>query len=642
MQSKHPNPTHEAEQVVLGAAMLNKATVPALAAHINAGSFDVPRHGLIWDAIASQHAEGKPTAPVAIAARLADEGNLNKAGGGPYLHDLLVAVPTAANGEYYAGIVAEAAHRREIKVIASRLSQFADKTGEDLDAVLDRSREALASVTTVGGAWPDPIPLNDYGDLPNFPTMVLPEWVERMVAGVAEATQTPADLAGAMALAALSTAAQGTIRVKVRPGWVEPAVLFVCVALGPGNRKSSVFDAMVRHPLTAVESELAEEIRPRIIEAATEADILSRAAEAARIAAAKSGGDPDAMNNAKAAALAAEEITVPVEPRLFADDVTPEMVKTLMARHGGCLAVLSDEGGLFQTIAGRYSGVPDLDVFLKGHSGGSLRVERKTSGSEHIESAALTIGLSPQPAVLRDAAAVPGFEERGLLARFLWAMPASRVGSRNHDPDPVSESVEREYSRRITALTHAAHMTAEPTTLKLTPAAAAQVTELERQREPRLAPGGEWAPILSWANKWTGAVVRMAALLHIAEHGYVGRYEPIDADTIDAAAILGHYYAQHALAVWAYMGATAEAAPAAILLDWLKANAEPGMKLRDIYRGVRGRICLSTAEKVRAALAVLEDHGYVRQLPAPAGKPGRPSPRYDFHPYIRTRTGGSA
>ncbi|WP_112134481.1 YfjI family protein [Glycomyces dulcitolivorans] len=631
-----------AEQSVLGAALINSETVPGIAAQLNAGSFEVPAHGLIWEAIADQHAAGKPIDAVTIASRLADEGNLKKIGGGPYLHDLLDAVPTAANAGYYASIVAEAAKRREVKVVAARLNQFAELTGERLDAILDRSRTALDNISPGGTDWPDPIPLDNHGDLPSFPTVVLPEWVERTVVGVAEATQTPADLAGAMALAAISTALQGTIKVKVRQGWTEPVVVFVCVALPAGNRKSSVFDAMVRHPLAAVENDLAEEIRPRIIEAATEADVLHRAAEAARIAAAKSGGEVDAMNNAKAAALAAEEITVPVEPRLFADDVTPEIVKTLMARHRGAMAVLSDEGGLFQTIAGRYSGVPDLDVFLKGHAGGSIRVERKTSGSEHIESAALTIGLSPQPPVLRDAAAVPMFEERGFLARFLWAMPASRVGSRNPDPEPVPEPVEREYARRIAALTHAAHMTGEPTVLKLTPAATARVAELEKEREPRLAPGGEWAPILSWASKWTGAVVRIAALLHLAEHGYVGRYEPIEADTIDAAAIIGHYYAEHALAVWAYMGATADAAPAGLLLDWLKVNAEPGMKLRDIYRGVRGRVCLGTAEKVRAALAVLEDHGYIRQLPAPAGKPGRPSPRYDFHPNVKRGPGGSA
>lgn len=634
-----------AEQSVLGAALLRSALIPELAAHVNAESFQNPRHLLIWEAICAQHDEGLPVDAVTIAARLAEEGTLRKVGGGPYLHDLLAAVPSPDNGPYYAKKVADAAKRRAIKVAAAQINQLGDKTGETVADVLARSRAVLDAIGTSSDGWPDPIPLSDNANLPAFPTSALPTWLGDMADGVAEATQTPTDLAGAMALAALSTAVQGKIKVQVKPGWTEQCNLFVCVALDPGNRKTGVFDAMVRYPLLAVERDLAEDLKPKIIESRTEADILNRAAEAARIHASKHAGDPDAVNEAKRAALEAEQFEVPHEPKLFADDVTPEIVKTLMARHGGAMAVLSDEGGLFQTIAGRYSGVPDLDVFLKGHSGGMIRVERKSSASEHIDSAALTIGLSPQPAVLRDAATMPGFEERGLLARFLFAMPASRVGSRKHNPDPVSGKVEREYAQRIAAMVHAGFMTKEPMTVELTPAARNRVMELERDREPRLAPGGEWESILAWANKWTGQIVRIAGLLHIAEHGFVGRYEPIEADTIDAATAIGYYYADHARAVWDYMGTSTEAGPAQVLLEWLSRNAKPGMTTTDIHRGVRGRRVLKSAAEVRGALDLLEDHGWARRRPAAATarKGGRPpAARYDFHPQLKAGTGGSA
>jgi len=66
------------------------------------------------------------------------------------------------------------------------------------------------------------------------------------------------------------------------------------------------------------------------------------------------------------------------------------------------------------------------------------------------------------------------------------------------------------------------------------------------------------------------------------------------------------------------------------------------MTIREIYRGVRGRSRLATAEKLRAALTVLEDHGWVRRRPHPPGKPGRPSPKFDFHPQLSAGTGGLA
>lgn len=123
------------------------------------------------------------------------------------------------------------------------------------------------------------------------------------------------------------------------------------------------------------------------------------------------------------AALHAEDQSVPVLPRLVADDITTEAAASLLAEQGGRLAVLSAEGGIFSTLAGRYSGgSPSLEVFLKGHAGDLLRVDRKGRPAEHIESPALTLGLALQPEVLRDIARIPGFRSRGLLARILYAL----------------------------------------------------------------------------------------------------------------------------------------------------------------------------------------------------------------------------
>ncbi|MQM26637.1 YfjI family protein [Glycomyces albidus] len=630
MKAKDPN--HQAEQIVLGAAMLDGRTVPKLAALIDAGSFEVPRHGLIWEAIAAQHADGAPTEAAAVLARLADEGHLAKVGGGPYLHDCIAAVSSPASGEYYAGRIAEAARRREIKVVAARLNQYAEATGESVAAVLDRSRTALDAVAAPGEAWPAPVPLTEARVLPPFPAACLPDWVGDMVDAVAEATQTPTDLAGSIALAVLSTAVQGRLAVQAGPDWVEPCNLFTCTALPPGNRKSSVFAAMVR-PILDAEAALAEDARPRIIEAVTESEIARRAAEQALAAASKNPGDPDLANGAKSAAREADEITIPVSPKLVADDITPEAAKSLLAEQGGRLAILSAEGGIFATIAGRYSGVPDLDAFLKGHAGDMLRVVRKSAPAEYVAAPALTLGLAVQPEVLRDAARMPGFEDRGLLARFLFTLPASKVGFRNPSPPPVPAAVKAEYGRKLGALVHAMHPRTEPVVLDLTPEARAKVVALERDREPRLGPGGEWEPILSWANKWTGAVVRLAGLLHLAKYPNTGAASPIEADTLDAATMLGYYFADHALGVWSYMGAGPETGPAVALLDWLARHGQSGMSVRDMHRALRGRRGLSTAAAIRDAVARLVEHGYLRERPAARRRSGRPpSPRYDLHP----------
>lgn len=128
-----------------------------------------------------------------------------------------------------------------------------------------------------------------------------------------------------------------------------------------------------------------------------------------------------------------EALPVVVAPRLVADDITPEKVAVLMAQHGERIALLSAEGGVFGIMAGRYqpNSSPNLDVFLKAHSGDRLTVDRIGRSPVRLEKPALTIGLAVQPDVIRRLADTPEFRGRGLLARFLYALPDSLVGSRD-------------------------------------------------------------------------------------------------------------------------------------------------------------------------------------------------------------------
>ncbi len=114
-------------------------------------------------------------------------------------------------------------------------------------------------------------------------------------------------------------------------------------------------------PLYAAEENLAAAVRAEQAEAMVTRDIATKAAKAALEKAAKASGDKRAAvtSDAISAQSAAESIEVPVTPRLIADDVTPEAAGSLLAAHGGRLAIISAEGGVFDIMNGRYSnGVP--------------------------------------------------------------------------------------------------------------------------------------------------------------------------------------------------------------------------------------------------------------------------------------------
>lgn len=195
--------------------------------------------------------------------------------------------------------------------------------------------EALDPQDITGPAWDEPIPIKARPALPTFPVHTLPAWLGNMVSGVAEETQTPVDLAGCLALAVIATAAGGRAKVCVRGHWREPVNIYTAIALDPGNRKSAVFDLMVR-PLLAAEKTLIELSGPVRAEAETTRHLAKSAADkAAQKAAAAEPDKKDALTaEAISLAQAVEEMTVPAVPQLVADDVTPENVGTLLDQQG--------------------------------------------------------------------------------------------------------------------------------------------------------------------------------------------------------------------------------------------------------------------------------------------------------------------
>lgn len=289
----------------------------------------------------------------------------------------------------------------------------------------------------------EPIPLVPNLVEVHFPVDALPPTVAAMVHAVAEAAQVDVAMPGVSALTVLAAAAGGRAEIEVRPGWREPLCLYAATVAGPGERKSAVQAAMTK-PLLDVEAELAATGADTRVEMATLKQIADKDADRARAAASTAAGDKKDAQQAEAVSMAllAESIAVPTVPHLIADDITPEAAASLLAAQGGRLAIISAESGIFDIISGRYSGsIPSLDLWLKGHSGDPLKVDRKGRDPEYIRRPALTLGLMLQPSALAKIGRQEPFRGRGLLARILYSQPGSKVGHRKPGADPVPSEV---------------------------------------------------------------------------------------------------------------------------------------------------------------------------------------------------------
>ncbi|MDH6119307.1 replicative DNA helicase [Kitasatospora sp. GAS204A] len=635
-----------AEQAVIGAALLAPTTIPALTEALGGDPavFYRPAHETIWRAITSMAASDRPVDPILLTDALRASGDLNRVGGPGYLHACLTATPTAASGGYYAELVQAAARRRRIAAGAGRIAHLASEAA-DMDSIRTAALDTLQALAEAE-EWPPPVPLGAHAPLPTFPVHALPTWVRKQVSAVAEFTQTPPDMAATMALAALATAAGGRVHVQIRPGWSEQTNLYLVCAMPPASRKSDVFAAMTA-PIYRVEDEFRTESRARIIEAQAAKDAAEAEVEALIGKARKA---PDKVNRTQliaevaGARMLAEQIQVPPTPRLtVSGDITPEPLAHQLAIHR-CLAALSPEGDLFDIIAGRYTAKPNLGVFLQAHKGERLQTDRISREQPTVDKPALTIGVTPQPAVLQELGATPGARDRGLLARFLYSLPPSNLGYRKIRTDPVPDPVTRTYETRLTSLIRTLVDLPQPVTVPLDAAADLAVEKLQGQLEIQLRPEQPLSHLRDWAGKLVGHTVRIAGLLHLAEHLTNGWGKPVAACVVERAAEIAAYYTAHTLAVFDLIDADPASDAAQLILDWLGRPKLDGSHRHHIkaYDAVASSRRFKKVADVETALNLLEQHGYLRAVRAPAtGQRGRQAAvTYRVHPSLHRSADG--
>lgn len=489
-----------------------------------------------------------------------------------------------------------------------------------------------ASAAEPAGGWPMPAPF-DAPELPPFPLDALPQPYRAFVAAEAAATQTPPDMAAVFVLAALATVCAGHAVIEPVPGWTEPACAWFAVGMEPGSRKSAV-ERDVSAPIRSFELELIEQARPIVAEAASRRRMAEqRQAKAERRAVDAVGIEArDLELEARALAVELEELRVPELPRLFTNDATPEAIASLMAANGGVLSVLSAEGGVFDIMAGRYNnGIPNLDVFLKGHSGDAIRIDRRGRPPERIDSPALTMGLAVQPFVLRRVATVAEFTGRGLLDRFLFVLPAGNVGYRAVDAPSLPLGVRAAYEAAVLDLGRAMRSLTDPALLAFDSAGLDVFTAWRAAMEPRRRPDGDMAKLAGWSSKLDGAAARIAGLLHLAEHGPIGT---VGADSVTAALSIADYLAAHALAAHDLMRADPILEHARHVARWIRAGGRERFTRRELHRAMPQRFT-GHADELDAVLAVLVDADYLRPLPNDAGSAGRrPSPAFVVNPNV--------
>lgn len=472
--------------------------------------------------------------------------------------------------------------------------------------------------------WEKPIPFTD-SNTPDFPVDALPAPVSDFVEQLAESTQTPAEMAGILSLGILATAFQSRYEVEITPDWREPLCLYPVAVAPPGERKSAVISALSA-PVYEYEAEQRNLEDAEIAQNQTERELLEKALKAAQNSAVKGKGNYETKRQEAldlAAQLAGFKELHP--SRLMVDDTTPEKLVDIMEQQGGSITVASAEGGVFDSISGRYDRAANFDVYLKGHAGDVISVDRIGRKPNYIAKPRLTMILTIQPSVLYGLMDNATFRGRGLCGRFLYAMCRSKVGRREVSPAPMSNSTRENYRQFVR------HILADQGKgiVHLSPDANTIREDFQAYIEKKL--GGEWEHMRDWGGKLVGAMVRIAALLHLSSFPVT---EPIIPETMAAATYIAKFLGAHAEAAYQAMGADGSVEDAKYLWRRIAAAGEAEISKRDLFRLVQGKF--KKAEGMEAPLRVLVEYGYIRIEDVERDGAGRKaSPKIKINPLTR-------
>lgn len=142
-----PPHSAEAEESALGALLLDKDAIIAVAEFLRPDDFYDDRHRAIYEACISLYEDRVPIDVLTVAEKLKKLKALKRVGGSAYLAELANKVPTAAHVEHYGRIVRDTATKRSLMAAASRLVDLSMDEGLAADELLDRAESEVFSLT---------------------------------------------------------------------------------------------------------------------------------------------------------------------------------------------------------------------------------------------------------------------------------------------------------------------------------------------------------------------------------------------------------------------------------------------------------------------------------------------------------------
>jgi len=524
----------------------------------------------------------------------------------------------------------------DVDTIEERVSEYpngiAAKYAGRLREEIERSYAKWRSAEDAGAdaTWnePDWSLLDDRrGSLPDFPAGVLPDKCEELLTRAAHGAGVTL---GHVAMPLLATVASliGTAR-RTRPSrsWSEPLTLWAAIVGFSGSGKTPGI-SVTKRALSLIENTRKDKV----------AEFQRRHDTKCQTAKAAAKVWKDQVEEAVRAGLPPPEMPVEamdpglfVTPRLYVSEATIERHAVLLqARPRGILLMSDELASLFLNM-GRYSNGSDKEFWLEAWNGHHYVVERMGRPPVMIDH--LLIGMTGgfQPDKL--ARSFAG-DSDGMHARVLFAWPEEPAfHSLTDDVTEIEPELLNALCRVVDLPAGEQDDAFAPRDIRLSADARVQFEHFRQfQHRGKEALDGrerEW-----WA-KGPSQVLRLAGTLCYLDWAMEGGREPqaIEMQFIEAAVRLWRDYLwPHSRAAVRQIGLTDHHAEARRVLRWLKAGNRQEVSREEVRREALTR--RFDADQVQTIIDGLVRAGWLREVTAKAGGPGRPARRWNVNPRL--------
>jgi hypothetical protein len=436
------------------------------------------------------------------------------------------------------------------------------------------------------------------------------------VVAVQGMTQAPVAIPAGSALAMASLAVQGFADVETLGG-LRPVSLFILTIARSGERKSAS-DAPLMEALRTHEREQAKAQRDATEKQQNKHAVWKCGRDTILNEIKRAKGEKRTEAEADLNALGPEP-QAPASSDRTVTEPTFEGLTKLYATGQPSLGLFSDEGGQF--LGGHAMNSENrqktLAAFNDLWQGNPIRRTRSGDGHATLFGRRLAAHLMVQPAVARGFMADPLAADTGFLPRFLICEPPSTIGTRLHANASYNALALDAFACRLRSILGTAMPMDEetrelkPRILPLEPGARELLIRFADTVELAQAARGNLNHVTGFASKAAEQAARIAGVLTLWNDLNA---PAVTAQEMASGIMLAQFYLSEAARMADAAAVSHEISRAEQLRKWLLDSFEPReVVVRDVVQ--LGPSPLRESSKARAALGILEKHGWIVRLP---------------------------